>query len=297
MSREGPRGWKQYTKAVAQQQRALYARPFNGYMDPVYKRSRGNYPDMRYRAPPRGYTRARAQRYGRLRRQKAAPYRRSYRRNTATMGFLGIEKKFYDTNLNARAILAPTDSSGGEADPSAASMISTPVRGDSEQNRDGKQINILNVSIKGTVSILFKELQTGPVQSNEVYVCLVQDTQTNGAQLNSEDVFKNTGATAIMASNPQKNLLFMNRFRLLKSQKFDMTPTTLSHFADDSFSWHGKIRHFDWFLPLNMKVNFNAGTTADVANVIDNSLHIITFCTNTGAAPVLSYNARIRFVG
>ncbi len=264
------------------------------------KRKKGKYRTP-YSAPPAGYTRSRAQqagrryrRAGRRARQYAYP---TYRRNTATMGFLGIEKKFYDTNLNARAITAPTDATGGEADPSATSMISTPVRGDGEQNRDGKQINIINVSIKGTVSIPFRELVAGPVSGNECYVCLVQDTQTNGAQLNSEDVFKNTGATAVMASNPQKNLLFMNRFRILKSQKFLLTPRTLSHFAVDSFSWNGEIRHFNWFLPLNMKVNFNAGTTADIANVIDNSLHIICYTTEVGAVPVLSYNARIRFVG
>ena len=45
------------------------------------------------------------------------------RRNVRTAGFLGIERKFYDTALTATALTASTDASGGEVDPSATSMI------------------------------------------------------------------------------------------------------------------------------------------------------------------------------
>jgi len=63
--------------------------------------------------------------------------------NRGTRGFLGVERKFYDTALTATAIVSPTDCTGAELDPSATSMISTPAQGDSEQNRDGKQIACL----------------------------------------------------------------------------------------------------------------------------------------------------------
>jgi len=218
--------------------------------------------------------------------------------NKTTMGFLGIEKKFYDTALVSAALTAPSDSTGGEHDPSATSMISTPVRGDSEQNRDGKQIALLNVSIKGSIDLPPIELAAAPKPGVYCYVALVLDTQTNGAILKSEDVFKNTGADNVMAANPMKNLLFMSRFRILKSLRVNMTVNTLSHVANDAFSNCGKSIQFNWFVNLKgLKVSFNAGTTADVANVIDNSLHIIAFSTSVAPAPALSYNARIRFVG
>ncbi len=221
-----------------------------------------------------------------------------YRQNIATMGFLGIEKKFYDTGLANAVLTSPADATGGEHDPSATSMISTPIRGDSEQNRDGKQIAMLNCSVKGLVEIPASELDAQPGEGIQVFVALVLDTQSNGATLNSEDVFKNTIAATKLAAIPQKNLLFMNRFRILKSQVMTLTPTTLSHFAVDSFSHNGVSRQFNWFVPLNgLKVNFNAGTTASIANVIDNSLHVIAYVSQTTGAPTLSYNARIRFVG
>jgi len=72
--------------------------------------------------------------------------------NRRTAGFLGIEKKFYDTGLIAGDLLAPTDAAGGEFDPSSTSMISTPAQGDSEQNRDGKRIMIKSVQVTGVVT-------------------------------------------------------------------------------------------------------------------------------------------------
>lgn len=216
-----------------------------------------------------------------------------------TAGFLGIERKFYDTSLGNTALVAPTDATGGEFDPSATSMISTPAVGDTEQNRDGKKINILSVAVSGTVSISAAELAAGPAPPCRVFIALVLDTQTNAAQMNSEDCFKNIAASALTASVPMRNLLFGPRFRVLKEMETDITPQTLSHFAVDSFSHGGVQKSFKWFLkfPKGLPISFNAGTTASVANVIDNSLHMIAYVTNTTSTPGIAYSARIRFVG
>lgn len=220
-------------------------------------------------------------------------------RNAVTMGFLGIEKKFYDTALTLTALTANTDLTGAEFDPSTTSMISTPAVGDSEQNREGKRINILSVEVDGNVQSGGGELGANVANGIKVYVALVLDKQSNGAQMNSEDCFKSLGNHASLNVCPQRNLLFATRFQVLKKQVFDITPNTLSHFAVDSFSWNGVEKTWRWFLrfPKGLQVNFNAGTTASIANVIDNSLHIIAFATSTAASASIAYNARIRFVG
>jgi len=66
-----------------------------------------------------------------------------------------------------------------------------------------------------------------------------------------------------------------------------------------AFHGQGKENTLSGLLPLNgMKVKFNAGTTASVANVIDNSIHVIAYASNiTGVAPTISYQSRLRFVG
>lgn len=216
--------------------------------------------------------------------------------NRRTAGFLGIEKKFYDTALAGAALATTT--TGGEFDPSATSMISTPAQGDSEQNRDGKRIVIKSVMLNGVINCAAQTAQTVIAEPTQVFVALVLDMQTNGAQLNSEDVFKNTSGATLLGGSVQRNLLFSTRFRVLKEWSMYFAPqAAVNNASATTVSFTGGSQCFDCFLPLDLNVNFNSGTTASVANVIDNSLHVVAFTNSTSMAPTISYNARIRFMG
>jgi len=218
--------------------------------------------------------------------------------NAVTMGFMGIEKKFLDTAKADTSIGAVAALTGGEYDPSAGctNCLSCPAQGDTEQSRDGKRIVIDSLIIKGYVRTdpAAASTQSVPVK---VFVAVVLDTQSNGAQLNSEDVFKNLSNNVLANVDVTKNLLFGSRFRILKSQVYDLTPIGMSA-ASATVAHYGMRREFDWYIPFKggLQVNMNAGTTADVANVIDNSLHVIAFST-VDAVPKIGYNARIRFQG
>jgi len=217
--------------------------------------------------------------------------------NAATAGFLGIEKKFLDMAKAAAAVTAAAALTGGEYDPSTGctGCLSCPAQGDTEQQRDGKRIVIDSLIIKG---YLVNPETTGDALEApvKVFLAIVLDTQTNGAQLNSEDVFKSLGANDALNVDPMKNLLFGSRFRILKSQVYDVTPSGITA-AGATYAACGVRRDFDWYIPFKggLPVNMNAGTTADVANVIDNSIHVVAFATRTGAQ--IAYNARIRFQG
>jgi len=226
--------------------------------------------------------------------------------NAVTMGFMGIEKKFLDTARTQIAVGGAVALTGGEYDPSATSgsgggsggcvgCLSCPAQGDTEQSRDGKRIVIDSLILKGNVNYNASASQAVS-ESQKVFVAVVLDTQTNGAQLNSEDVFKNTSADASTVCDPMKNLLFGSRFRILKSQVYDLTPT--GTFGAGTGAHYGTQREFDWYIPFKggLPVNLNAGTTADVANVIDNSIHVVAFA-NVNNSCELAYNARIRFQG
>jgi len=217
--------------------------------------------------------------------------------NSTTAGFLGLEKKFYDTGLILSTLSAPTGATSSVYNPSATSLISTPAQGDGELDRDGKRIVIKSVHINGVVLSANQKTQSVPPPGTTVYVALVLDTQTNGAALTSELVFKNTIGQSGLATVPMRNLLYANRFKILKSEQFNMDSESLSHFAVDSYSNNGQVLTFSWYLPMELPINFNAGTTASVANVVDNSLHIIAFANNVIWQTQLAYNARIRFMG
>jgi hypothetical protein len=210
------------------------------------------------------------------------------------------EKKFYDTALTATNIPAPTDASGGEFDPSTTSMISTPAVGDGEQNRDGKQIICDSVEITGTLwCAAQKENATVIPPPQTLFLALVLDRQSNAAQMNSEDCFKNTAAAASTAATPVRNLLFNKRFKVLKQQIFTMPAPPLDSLGlTNTHSIPGQAVDFRWYIPLkNLKINFNAGTTASIVNVIDNSIHVIAYATTITPQYAINYNARLRFWG
>lgn len=221
------------------------------------------------------------------------------KRNLVTMGLLGVERKFYDTQLVATNLVAPTDATGGEFDPSATSMISTPAQGDGAQNRDGKRIVIESVQIEGTVGWANSEDQVDPFTWPEVFIALVLDTQSNATQINSEDVFTNSN-TANLATRPLRNMAYAERFKVLRVVRFRIDPVEMNVAASNKYTVNAGVQGWSIFKSFKggLPVNFTAtGTTASIANVTDNSLHIIAYATSTSLTPFINYNARIRFVG
>lgn len=218
--------------------------------------------------------------------------------NSATAGFLGIEKKFLDTAKAETTVASVAALTGGEYDPSVGctGCLSCPAQGDTEQSRDGKRIVIDSLIIKGYLDNV-ASANVAAYDSQKVFVAIILDTQSNGVQFSSEDVFKNLLNIADSAVSPTKNLLFGSRFRILKSQLYDVTPIGIT--AAGAIAHTGTRRDFDWYIPFKggLPVNMNAGTTADVANVIDNSVHVCAFASNPNNVVKIAYNARIRFQG
>jgi len=217
--------------------------------------------------------------------------------NASTAGFLGIEKKFLDTCSTPVAVSLATALTGGVVGPTAGcvSCISCPAQGDTEQSRDGKRLVIDSCIIKGNVE--YTETTTrAPRDAVKCFVAIVLDTQANGAVATSQSVFKSLGAVTNLNVCPTKNLLFGNRFRILKSQVYDLTATGVAT-AGATLANNAIRRDFDWYIPFKggLPVNLNAGTTADIANVIDNAIYVIAFSTTDEVN--IAYNARIRFQG
>jgi len=219
------------------------------------------------------------------------------RQNLATLGFLGIERKFYDTTLAATAITSSAVLAGGMLDPSATSMITTPSQGDGEQMRDGKQISCLYIEICGNVRSVGIEGTGAPPLPCSVYIACVLDTQSNATQCLSSDIFKSQGASVLLATSPMRNLVWGKRFRILKQAKFMFNPE-MSVIAADQNSAGAQQRDFKWFIPMKgLRINFNTTTTPTIAAVSDNSVHMVGFVNSAEQVYNISYNARLRFVG
>jgi len=224
--------------------------------------------------------------------------------NPRVQGFLGLEKKYFDTYRPWVAVTTtaawsvgiyrPTD---GYPNPIAGgtNSICSPTQGSGPQQRIGKSIRVASVQIKGSVVAVDTNTLATASGSHKFYVALILDTQTNMAQCASDDVFLNPTGDYHTVVTPLRNLLNSKRFKILKSETFDVDRQSLT-FNSPYFSTNGRSALIDWFLPLDLEINFDANTDSDVGNIVDNSLHVACASSNSDLSYFI-YNARIRFLG
>lgn len=222
--------------------------------------------------------------------------------NPRVQGFLGLEKKYFDTRRNAE-VVATLAYGNWIYNPLAADIgydsIATPETGVGPTHRLGKHITIKSIQIRGQFSIDGYTIASIP-RVPEVFLALVLDTQTNGAQCGGGDIFTNPDGSLKTITHPLRNLLNAKRFRVLKESVFTF-PVPDTWYTGAANVQAGTFVSFDWYLPCEIQVNFKDDSQGLIANVIDNSIHVVATCS-TGAhsfgPPVyIDYNARVRFLG
>lgn len=226
-------------------------------------------------------------------------------RNIRTGGLLGVETKFLDIPITATAIVSNATCASGEIQPTSivTGCLSAPAQGDGAQNREGKKIVIKSLLLQGTVTLTAQDaLATlNTEQFPTIFLAVVQDKQTNGVTVNSEDVFTNISAAAASCVTPFRNMSNTSRFNVLATKTIPARAffTVASNNASaTTISTAAVVVPFKLSSTMRMPVNFAiSSTTADVANVIDNSLHLIAFTSSAAMAPVITAGCRIRFVG
>ncbi len=214
-----------------------------------------------------------------------------------TGGFTGIERKFYDTKLSAGVLQAPGDASQGEQDESATISLCTVKQGDGESERDGRKCTFQSAYVKGVIESPNSNLDTIVTDPVKIYVALVLDTQTNGTQIKSEEVFVNQSGNSVLAASPMRNMAFTQRFRVLDTFECVLVHhAAANNNAATTVSTAGATQPFTLSTNLEFSTQYS-GTTETIANITDNSLHVIAFCNDIQTIPVIRYNARVRFVG
>ncbi len=239
--------------------------------------------------------------FGRRRRafrRKAGPRGRAvttrrYRRkrrimNVRTGGYQGIERKFVDIETQADAF-ATTWATMEDA---TNDSISGVAQGDGESQRDGRKYWIHSIHIKCAVQAQAQEAQVNPLSELKGRICLVWDKQTNGAQLTATDVMDGGLTDDTLAF---RNLQFTSRFQVLWDKKWKLTRHNVAQGAVDLFAATTQTTHIMTYNKIFSKPVqvICSGTTAVIANITDNSFHIIGVATNTTA--LLNMQVRVRF--
>lgn len=218
-------------------------------------------------------------------------------RNLRMGGLLSVEKKFFD-QASITAMTAQTGWASCEYDPVTVLCLNGVPQGDTASTRDGYEIAMLSLEVTGNIYVASQIDATAADTAGEIYIAIVLDQMTNGAQLNSEDVYSNTSGSVVTAASPLRNMSYSTRFKVLKAVKMDL-PQAYFSFDGTNIEQAGFFRKFKFYVDLKgLKTRFQAGTTTGyVGTIVDNSLHLIANCTNVTLAPTISYNCRLRYVG
>ncbi len=212
------------------------------------------------------------------------------RLNVRTGGYMGLEMKFADIETDQDAF-ATTWAAMEDATNDSVSGV---AQGDGESQRDGRKYWIHSIHIRCTVEATAIEAQTAPLADLKGRICLVWDTQTNGAQLVATDVFDGGLTDDTLAF---RNLQHVKRFRILWDKKFRLVRNNVAQGGIDLFATNRAVTSimvYDKNFAKPIPVICQA-TTAVIAAISDNSLHIIGVANSTSA--LLNMQIRIRFTG
>lgn len=214
------------------------------------------------------------------------------------------ELKFLDTYMNYRQLSVLTGLSGGIL--TGSGLVSVPLRGDGPSNFNGRGFVIKNWSLRGSFDVSSPEDMITTPDGRMGFVAMILDTQTNGTQCLSEDIFTNPGGTIAAMCSPMVNLLNSDRYVVLRRETVVLNSKTMTVVAPTagapSFQQAGIRIPFEFFVPLDLPVVCKA-FNGNIGDIVNYSLHIVFFAsyydtTILAHEPITSagYSSRIRFL-
>lgn len=209
--------------------------------------------------------------------------------------FPSQELKWYDTYIDSANIASNVVGSSDWFQFPASGTMSTPTRGDGDNQRQGRQILLKNWRVTGYITKPNDGVTLEPSFPINVFVAVILDTQCNGEIATDSDVF--LGAALERCFPPFRNMAWSNRFQVLKSGCFKLTPASMTIDAaavPAEWSWAGDTATFDWFCPADFLITFNNNEAAHYGSVVDNILYLVAVQSG-GQQCTISLKSRIRF--
>lgn len=208
------------------------------------------------------------------------------------------EMKYYDSFLSGYAISASTNWTATEADPTTPLTLFVPTQGAGINQRIGKACKVYKMKIHGMIYNAAQADQTTGKGPSLVRIILFQDYQTNASQAQGEQLMDATLTGTANIVNSFQNIDNFGRFRVLKDIRIRFDNPNLSY-DGLNLEQQGIIKPFKFNInfrrPVEVRFNSTAGGT--VADLVDNSWHILAVTNGTGLAPTLSYQCRVCFKG
>lgn len=234
-------------------------------------------------------------------------------RVTRKLRNLSTELKYITIGHSGYTLLPPGDSgapyyglTAGRVptnQPGSYDTLNGTLQGDDYGEREGRQINMAAIHIKGAV---YNSYYAGANYRDvdQVFVALVLDTQCNGAASNSELVFSNIlpAASGFSSFTCVQNPSTKKRFKVLSSRTLTL-PVPVQTWDGVGNRYIGTVVPFEFFVNLKgLKVNYSIAANRTVSSIVDNCLNLYAWSMFDGATfpeqrCYLAFQSQIRFVG
>lgn len=234
--------------------------------------------------------------------------------NMRTGGFVGLEKKFFDTQTLQSLASARTTAlmPVKQDDNTYATATSTnkalfcPGIGSGQSQRDGRQCYLDSVWSTLDLSLLPSNPISPanlPLRSVRIYVALVLDTQCNGAVFDPSQVYRGYTGYDIDLINPMRDLENIQRFRVLQHQLVNIpVDINFSDSTADEYHVCGGTRSVTLTHRFSggLKVHFK-GENIDVGDLSDNNVGLVAWLADAWAQTAFNVQlvgkTRCRFRG
>lgn len=219
------------------------------------------------------------------------------------------EMKYYDCEYNAVAVGVTTTTwvAGTLADPTASidlgdptiatpGCLCAPKASAALNGRIGRMIKLMKVKVNGEFVTTTLAAKNVAQASTMIRLILVLDKQTNSAAMTAANLMNNAGFAATTINSFQNPNNF-GRFQVLKEKRFNLCDPNLSGSPTTGDVISGS-KTIHWKMSYDLKglpAHFNATNGGTVADIVDNSLHIIAACNNNALAPFMSYYSRVSY--
>lgn len=223
-------------------------------------------------------------------------------------GQVNSEMKYMDSYKDSTAITAiTTDWQNSEMDPTGTVNLGSatvgnplclcaPTVGAALNNRIGRQIEVRKIKIHGHIYVANQAVQGATDVPSKIRIVLYQDMQTNAAQSQGEDLLGPGQAAGQLTINCFQDPKNFGRFRVLKDKMYQISDLNMAGSpGGNDVVQAGKI--INWKMNVNFKtpvrVRFNATNVGTVADIVDNSFHIIAGQVNSSYGAQLTYYSRV----
>lgn len=192
------------------------------------------------------------------------------------------EMKYFDTGLSATAIPASSNWTSTVLDPTALCLCA-PTQGAGINQRIGKAVVLHKLKIRGRVITPPVEAVATATASVYIRFIICQDKQTNATQMTGTQLMGTFGG----GLHPfcYQNIDNFGRFTVLKDKVYVVEDPNLSGDAA-AHDVNSKSRVFKFTLKFRkgVPIRFNATNGGTVADIVDNSFHILANASVAGSS-------------